>query len=260
MERKRTGPPPIPPRQIQLCRILAIGPAGSGKTSILRRFMKKPFDARYSPTIGVDTYLRKSKVGKKEISTSIWDMGGLSPFLEIRQEFYYEDIQAVIMVFDVTSRDSFSDLGRWLTEAQTLFSKPVSVLVCGNKIDVIGKRAVSEVEARNWAASRNYMYAETSASMATNVDESLNALIQVVVDQAAMTKQAQLLEREKEARIKQIKQEITVIAGLPPAQREKKFKLLKAQYHPDRNQDNEALATFIFQYIQSEYERFQSAA
>eukprot|EP00002_Diphylleia_rotans_P037565 TRINITY_DN8405_c0_g1_i3.p1 TRINITY_DN8405_c0_g1~~TRINITY_DN8405_c0_g1_i3.p1 ORF type:complete len:237 (+),score=31.38 TRINITY_DN8405_c0_g1_i3:170-880(+) len=181
------------------------------------------------------------------------------------QSFFF-DIQScdtqfkVIMVFDVTSRDSFSDLGRWLTEAQTLFSKPVSVLVCGNKIDVIGKRAVSEVEARNWAASRNYMYAETSASMATNVDESLNALIQVVVDQAAMTKQAQLLEREKEARIKQIKQEITVIAGLPPAQREKKFKLLKAQYHPDRNQDNEALATFIFQYIQSEYERFQSAA
>lgn len=114
------------------------------------------------------------------VRVNFWDLSGHQEFFEIRNEFY-KDTQGILLVYDVTARESFEELDGWLNEAAKFGAntRDIPVIVCGNKIDK--RRAVSEEEGRQFASSRNLDYFETSASSGANVHEVFDALFRKIL-------------------------------------------------------------------------------
>lgn len=94
----------------------------------------------------------------------------------MRNEFY-KDVQAIILVFDITNKRSFETLDMWLREGSKFGSATPLLVVCGTKADLAGRRAVTKAEAESWCSSRRYDYFEVSAS----ADQGVSQLFDMVV-------------------------------------------------------------------------------
>eukprot|EP01083_Nonionella_stella_P159816 521820_1 len=133
-------PPPAPPKAFpydHLFKLLMIGDAGVGKSSMLLRFTDDSFDEHIQSTIGVDFKVKHLDVASKRIKLTIWDTAGQERFRTLTSS-YYRGAQGVVMVYDVTRRDSFENLEQWLKEVK-LYSpnngEGVIKLLVGNKVD-----------------------------------------------------------------------------------------------------------------------------
>jgi len=161
-------------------KVLSMGSAGSGKSCLIKRYCEERFVTKYIATIGVDYGVKPVKVDGADVRVNFWDLSGHKEFLEVRNEFY-KDTQGVLLLYDVSSRESFDELDGWLTEATKYGANPreLPVVLCANKADK--KRAVSEDEGRQYAVTRGLTYFETSASSGQNVHEMFDFLFREVV-------------------------------------------------------------------------------
>jgi DnaJ family protein C protein 27 len=153
-------------------KVLSIGDSQVGKSCLVKRSCEGKFVSRYISTIGVDFGVRPLKINNIMTKVHFWDLAGDPAFLDIRNEFY-DDTQALILVFDVCRAESFKNLELWLKEARKYCSgefKPLVSVLCGNKIDLNKRRAVSAEVASAWAAKHGFKYYETSAKTGKNVN------------------------------------------------------------------------------------------
>jgi DnaJ family protein C protein 27 len=134
---------------------------------------------RYVSTIGVDFGVRAVTMDDREIKVNFWDLCGDEEFLQTRIEFY-NDTEGAIFVFDVCNRNSFTVLDNWLQEQLNNGNKPISTVVCANKID-LGPRQVTEEEGKRWAESKGFLYFETSAKSGHNVNAMFSTLFRTIV-------------------------------------------------------------------------------
>ncbi|XP_012588221.1 PREDICTED: ras-related protein Rab-18 isoform X2 [Condylura cristata] len=116
-------------------KILIIGESGVGKSSLLLRFTDDTFDPELAATIGVDFKVKTISVDGNKAKLAIWDTAGQERFRTLTPS-YYRGAQGVILVYDVTRRDTFVKLDNWLSELETYCTRNdiVNMLV-GNKID-----------------------------------------------------------------------------------------------------------------------------
>lgn len=157
----------LPKPSYSRMKIISLGAEGVGKSCIIKRYCEERFVAKYITTIGIDYGVKRVVVDGQEVRVNFWDLAGGQEYFEIRNEFY-KDSQGAILVFDVTNQRSFLQLEQYLQEAAKYGAKDLVVAVCGNKTD-LGKRAVTEAEARRWATSKGFSYWETSAQSGQNV-------------------------------------------------------------------------------------------
>jgi len=163
-----------------LFKLLIIGDSGVGKSSLLLRFADNTFSASYITTIGVDFKIRTINVRGHKVKLQIWDTAGQERFRTITST-YYRGTHGVIVVFDVSNIESFSNVKRWLYEIDTHCEKVEKVLV-GNKVDEPNRRAVTEIEARNFANSIGIKYFETSAKENVNVEQMFQSVTEDVLE------------------------------------------------------------------------------
>lgn len=152
--------------QILRYKVAIIGDGNVGKTTLLRRFATGMFQESRIMTIGVDFQTVNVKSGDLSFKLTVWDLAGQERFASFRENFY-RGARAVALVFDVTDRQSFADLPRWLEEAKTAIDHN-RFLVIGNKIDM-SNRAVEAAEGKQYAASIRAAYLETSAKTGDGV-------------------------------------------------------------------------------------------
>ena len=98
-----------------LFKLLIIGDSGVGKSSLLVRFADNTFSGNYITTIGVDFKIRTVDVRGERVKLQIWDTAGQERFRTITST-YYRGTHGVIVVYDVSSGDSFANVKRWLHE------------------------------------------------------------------------------------------------------------------------------------------------
>ena len=115
---------------------MVLGDSGVGKSSILSRYVDREFKAEYDPTIGVDYKTKKVEDGKKCIQFNFWDLSGHPEFYEIRNEFY-RDAQAIIIVVDVTIRNTLEAADMWVKEAQELGATNLPTILVANKVTFV---------------------------------------------------------------------------------------------------------------------------
>mmetsp|Transcript_13140 Transcript_13140/g.28810 ORF Transcript_13140/g.28810 Transcript_13140/m.28810 type:complete len:206 (-) Transcript_13140:250-867(-) len=161
----------------QLFKLVVIGDTGVGKSCILLRFVDNIFAENYANTIGVDFRFRTVKLDRKTVKLQIWDTAGQERFRTITSA-YYRGADGIIMVYDVTSEDSFNHINDWFTEVNRYTTESTRKLLVGNKIDKANKMVPSE-KARALADSMGIPFLETSAIDSTNVEQ---AFMQITKD------------------------------------------------------------------------------
>ncbi|GAA6051310.1 hypothetical protein JCM3770_006805 [Rhodotorula araucariae] len=157
-----------PPTTLKL---LVIGASSVGKSSLLLRFTDETFLSpdETSATIGVDFKVKVIERRNKRWKLSIWDTAGQERFRTLTSS-YYRGAQGVILVYDITARDTFDGLASWINELDTFAgtgpaSREVVRMIVGNKVDKEFSRTVSTEEGRAFAASRDppWLFMECSA-------------------------------------------------------------------------------------------------
>jgi len=152
-----------------LFKLVLIGDSGVGKSCLLLRFADDNFTDSYISTIGVDFRFRTVTIDSKVVKLQIWDTAGQERFRTITSA-YYRGADGIIMVYDVTSAESFDHVEEWLSEVDRYANENTVKLLVGNKADLVEKREVSEETAQRFADKLNISFLETSAKTATNVE------------------------------------------------------------------------------------------
>ena len=154
-----------------LFKIVVIGDSGVGKSSICSRFANGVFDDRFVTTIGVDFEICTINLDADTAKLQIWDTAGQERFKSITSS-YYRGAQGIIIVFDVTSWESFRNVKTWLEEVDERIGDGCIKLILGNKSDQQCKREISFDVAKNYADNLGIPYLETSAKNSTNVEQA----------------------------------------------------------------------------------------
>mmetsp|Transcript_43193 Transcript_43193/g.115542 ORF Transcript_43193/g.115542 Transcript_43193/m.115542 type:complete len:185 (-) Transcript_43193:772-1326(-) len=173
MDIERTGPK-IPKKNVVRVKVISMGEAGCGKSCLIKRYCEEKFIAKYISTIGVDFGVKSVAMENQQMKVNFWDLAGGQEYFEVRNEFY-KDAQGALLVFDVSSRESFEKLDAWLQESEKFGAKDMTIVVCGNKADC-KTREVKPKEAQTWASKNGYPFFETSANTGENVGEAFKAL------------------------------------------------------------------------------------
>lgn len=154
-----------------LFKFIVTGDSSVGKTAILRRFSDKQFNTEQEATVGVDFKTRIVKVDGKNVLLMIWDTAGQEAYRTFTRS-YYRGSAVAILVYDITKRDSFENIPKWLQEVKNSCDNPnLGLVLVGNKSDLKEERQVSEKEAEEFANENHLVFFETSAKANTNVED-----------------------------------------------------------------------------------------
>ncbi len=149
-------------------KIVFLGDQGVGKTSLITRFMYDTFDSHYAATIGIDFLSKTMYLDDKTIRLQLWDTAGQERFRSLIPS-YIRDSNVAIVVYDITSRDSFNDIQKWLDYIREERGKDVLIVMVGNKSDLKDKVVTSdEAEELSKKLGCNF-FIETSSKNGYNV-------------------------------------------------------------------------------------------
>lgn len=162
-----------------LFKLLIIGDSGVGKSSLLVRFADNHFSGNYITTIGVDFKIRTIELHGEKVKLQIWDTAGQERFRTITST-YYRGTHGVIVVYDVTSGESFANVKRWLHEIDQN-CEVVNRILVGNKNDDPERKVVLTEDARRFAEQMGIRLFETSAKDNINVEEMFRAVTELVL-------------------------------------------------------------------------------
>ena len=161
-------------------KIGSLGEVRVGKSCLIRRFCEgSKFSSQYYPTIGLDNYAKQLTVDGTPVYTHFWDMSGDDSYFEVRNEFY-GDTDGFVIVFDLSSRETFTQLSRWIDEAKRYGADLSTSILCGNKCDS-AKISVSNDEASSYARKLGIPYFDTSARSGKNVPDAFTELLRIIL-------------------------------------------------------------------------------
>mmetsp|Transcript_11600 Transcript_11600/g.11622 ORF Transcript_11600/g.11622 Transcript_11600/m.11622 type:complete len:215 (-) Transcript_11600:161-805(-) len=164
-----------------LFKFIIIGDTGVGKSCLLLQFTDKRFQPVHDLTIGVEFGARMIMLDNKSIKLQIWDTAGQESFRSITRS-YYRGAAGALLVYDITRRETFNHLTRWLEEAKQNSTSSMIFMLVGNKCDQESRRVVSYKEGEAFAKAHGMLFMETSAKACINVDESFLGTAQGVYD------------------------------------------------------------------------------
>ena len=130
----------------------------------------------------------------KKVKLQIWDTAGQERFKNITAS-YYRGGNGVLVVYDITDRESFENLNSWLIEIEKNANKNVYKLLIGNKCDLEEKRKVTYQEGKDFAESNGMKFIETSAKTASKVQEAFELLTNEII-KANLNKEKGLEKKE----------------------------------------------------------------
>ncbi|KAK8899315.1 hypothetical protein M9Y10_001628 [Tritrichomonas musculus] len=159
-------------------KFILIGESGTGKSSLVSRLINHNFNPCVTQTIGADFYEYPTTVENKPVQLVIWDTAGQERYYTVVKSYYRLSL-GILVVFDITNRNSFDSVPRWLRDVRQEAAPNCQVLLVGNKSDLFHERAVSTEEAQHFAYENHIKYIETSALADQNVEQ---AFIELATD------------------------------------------------------------------------------
>ncbi|EIE78162.1 hypothetical protein G6F57_009913 [Rhizopus arrhizus] len=171
-------------QSIPTLKLLLIGNSNVGKSSLLLRFTDDTFlpQEEVSATIGVDFKVSMMDVNDKTYKLTIWDTAGQERFRTLTSS-YYRGAQGVILVYDVSNRETFDALNNWWNEVNTYCSSPdVVKMIVGNKVDKESSRVVSYEEGLNFARKLQTLFVECSAKTKVGVKQAFEELVEKIIE------------------------------------------------------------------------------
>jgi Ras-related protein Rab-6A len=158
---------------IQKYKIIFLGDQGVGKSSILNRFSQDKFEQEYQATIGLDFHSKNATINGANIRLLLYDTAGQEKFKSLIP-MYIRDANIIIVVYDITIKDSFTHTSHWVNETKDLKREDAIFVLVGNKIDLNDKRQVSTQEGQNYANEKEFIFFEVSARTGQGIHELFN--------------------------------------------------------------------------------------
>ena len=165
------------------------GEGGVGKTSMVHRFVENSFQTDYKSTIGTSIMKKECEFEglNSKVRFVMWDLAGQAQFKRVRQS-YISKAEAGILAYDVTRKETFDSVESWYKEIKSV-SPTISIILVGNKIDLIENRVVSTEEGEEIAKKLNLSYIETSAKTGENINDAFKMLALQLIKKYIVTEE-----------------------------------------------------------------------
>ena len=162
-------------------KILLLGNSDVGKSSLILRYVDQVWSDTFVPTIGVDFKVKTLELQNKQIKMQIWDTAGQERFRNVISS-YFRGAHGILLIYDVTNRDSFKNLESWLIEIEQNSSENVLKVLIGNKNDLVDDKEIKTEEGQAFANRNGMQFIETSAKENTNVTEAFECLAKLMME------------------------------------------------------------------------------
>ncbi|CAF3760425.1 unnamed protein product [Rotaria socialis] len=169
-------------------KFLAIGDSGVGKTCLLNQYIDGQFMKSLGTTVGIDIrdkniFYKSTRSNRSyNISLQLWDTAGQERYRSLTTSFF-RDAMGFLLVFDLANETSFLNVRNWIGEIQSnAYSENVDVILVGNKCDLENERIITKSRALQFAQQNRVEYIETSALQNINVGESVESLLDLVMN------------------------------------------------------------------------------
>ncbi|KAH7657034.1 Small GTPase superfamily ARF/SAR type protein [Dioscorea alata] len=159
-----------------LFKIVLIGDSGVGKSNILSRFTRNEFCLESKSTIGVEFATRTLQIEGKTVKAQIWDTAGQERYRAITSA-YYRGAVGALLVYDITKRQTFDNIQRWLRELRDHADSNIVIMMAGNKSDLAHLRSVQADDAQELAETEGLSFLETSALEAYNIEKAFQTIL-----------------------------------------------------------------------------------
>ncbi len=151
---------------------------------------------KVTATIGVDFKVKTIQINSETYKLTIWDTAGQERFRTLTSS-YYRGAQGVILVYDVSNRESFEHLQNWFDELDTYCTPEVVKIIVGNKTDKALVRQVERQEGLEFAKRKNTLFIECSAKTTDGVVDAFEELVQKVIRLDADYRYAALVQHPR---------------------------------------------------------------
>jgi small GTP-binding protein len=176
-------------------RIVFIGGASVGKTSLIARIKEGVFKSNTQPTTGTGFFSYQSPVEGRPL-IQIWDTAGMERYRALNSVFYREAVGGVL-TFDLTNYTSFQEMDVWLNDFIANATTNLAIVIAANKSDLKDRFEVEKDEIQKFADEHHLTYYMTSAKTGDGVDEMLEGLLSQITwtDECVETKLAEVPQK-----------------------------------------------------------------
>ena len=183
-------------------KLIVVGNQGTGKTSILNRFVSETFDENYQATIGLDFHSKNITIHDQDVRLIIYDTAGQEKFRSLIP-MYIREAQIILFIYDISDKDSFDSIPKWIQQVNDVINKEVVFVLIGNKLDLESNRKVTFEEGKKLAEKSNYVFQEVSAKTGENFEK----LFEVQIFEAVYNKFKKEFDKREEGGEEQINNE-----------------------------------------------------
>ncbi|KAI4387023.1 hypothetical protein MLD38_004889 [Melastoma candidum] len=159
-----------PPNKMINAKLVLLGDMGTGKTSLVLRFVKGQFFDNQEPTIGAAFFTQIMSLSEATVKFEIWDTAGQERYHSLAP-MYYRGAVAAIVVYDISKVHTFVRAKQWVEELRRQGNPNMVMALVANKSDLYPKREVENEEAEQFAQENGMFFVETSAKTAQNIND-----------------------------------------------------------------------------------------
>jgi small GTP-binding protein len=183
------------------CKVVLLGEAGVGKTSIISRYVNNTFSDVLMSTTGASFAVKKLEIDPEhKIKFQIWDTAGQERFRSLAKIFY-QNAAVAVLVYDITRRDSFQKLKDfWVKELKENAPSDIILAVAANKSDNYEFEVVSLKEGKELAQEINAIFKSTSAMLSHGIEDLFKLIGEKFINPSLYINEPTLTKKEEEFR------------------------------------------------------------
>lgn len=161
-------------------KIIVLGDIAVGKTSVIGRYITNTFTQEHKSSISCEFKKKKINIdANTDVNLQIWDTVGEERFMSVTRQYYINSHGAMI-IYDLTNKDSFIKMNKWIKDVKDNAPKNIIIMVVGNKSDLSEKKIDLGSELNPF--KQNYMYCEVSAKNGTNISMAFEDLAFKIIE------------------------------------------------------------------------------
>jgi small GTP-binding protein len=166
-------------------KMVIIGDSGVGKTNFIFQFTEGRFSPHHVTTVGFDFKSRTIQLpkSKKKVKLQIWDTAGQERYMALNKNLF-QKVQGIILMYDITNRESFERLNMWLNIIKEL-ANDIPIILVGNKIDEENNeengRIIEYSEGEGFGKKNGFQFIEASGLDGTNVDKVFYNISEIIL-------------------------------------------------------------------------------
>ena len=183
------------------CKVVLLGEAGVGKTSIISRYVNNTFSDVLMSTTGASFAIKKLEIDPEhKIKFQIWDTAGQERFRSLAKIFY-QNAAVAVLVYDITRRDSFQKLKDfWVKELKENAPSDIILALAANKSDNYEFEVVSLKEGKELAQEINAIFKSTSAMLSHGIEDLFKLIGEKFINPSLYINEPTITKKEEEFR------------------------------------------------------------